>query len=78
MVTFLHYGNLPLNLVFLFVRVVVPKSFLRNAINDFDCYRFARVQILGLFDLAVNTGADIAQNLVIVDCAIARSEISMT
>jgi hypothetical protein len=77
MLTFLHNGNFPLYLVFLLVRVIVPKSFLRNAINDLDSYRFPRIDILGLFHLAVNTRADISQDLVIINCAIAGGEITM-
>ena len=78
MLTFLHDGDFSLDLVFLFVWVVVSESLLCHTINYFNGHSLPRIQIPGPFHFSMNTGANVAQNLVIINRSITRSEIAMT
>ena len=78
MLTLLHDGDFSPDLVFLFVRVVVSQSLLRHAIDYFNGYGLPRIEILGLFHLSMNTSANVAQNLVIINRSITCSKTAMT
>lgn len=67
MMTFLHDGDFSLDLIFLLIWIIISQSLFRNAIHDFYSDNLSGVNILGLLDFAVNTGADIPEELVVIN-----------